>query len=108
MLTLPGTENPALFLFKKEKKKKKTLASLQDVLSSQVQNELSISHRRPQLRKISEAVSKSENTFMLSYFIFFQRKNNHCLSCFVDKEGKVERSSRLVIEAALLPLPPSA
>lgn len=52
--------------------------------------------------------SKSENTFMLSYFIFFQRKNNHCLSCFVDKVGKVERSSRLVIEAALLPLPPSA
>lgn len=97
-----GSEpHSALFLLKN------TLVSLQDVLSSQVQHELPISHRRPQLRKVSTKKQRANLKTLSCCLIFFsfKGKNNHCLSCFVAEEGEVERSSRPAVDAALLPLP---
>ena len=107
-LTLPGTENPALFLFKKEKTKKQknhTLASLQDILSSQVQNELSVSHRRPQLRKISEANREQIWEHFHAVFFYFLAKEKQSLLelfCWQRREG------REIIKASNRSCPPAS
>lgn len=85
-------------------------ASLNNPRSSlrhRIQNELPMPRERSQLRN-SDCKEKQQanlKTLPCIFFSLFQRKNNHGLRCFVEKEREAERSSRPAIHAALLPLP---
>lgn len=82
----------------------KSLASLQAIVVIRFRRRFPCHRKDLSLERWqSKTTSKFENIFML--FFSFQRKNNHCLRCFVEKEREAERSSRPAIDAALLPLP---
>lgn len=68
-----------------------TFASLQDILGGQVQNELPMSHERPQLRKISKKDKEQIWKHFHAVWFFFRSKERQSLLemfCWERKEGR--------------------